>query len=452
MTLRHRSTAVCTPVFLMLAIQLPAQEAPSAGGSTVTGHVLCADTNAPAHFASVLLKSTAPHNGAADRLQQLEDAMKQAAASTGEPAKPLTAEQKQVLALTEKTMASQNKAEEQAADMRSAVRADIDGSFTITGVKPGTYYLHAVYNGYIDPVTQLSDQDFASTDPAIRARIALIPTVTVSGADAARADLRLARGAALSGRLLYEDGSPATGWTVSAIQPKSPEESAQLTAGANLQLSMSGAAEIPKTDDLGQYRIPALPAGEYAVRATFAPMNLNVVTLDASDDDFNPFGSGLDIAVYSGDTFTRADAKSFKLTEGESLSAVDIIIPASKLHTIAGHVVSKSDGRALNHGMLMITPKDVPIIPRMTEIRQDGSFQFKYVPNGIAYTIMVEMAEDTRPTAAASSTKNSPRTYVPKWEVVQEYGPAQITVTLGDADIDTLSIAVSPLSRTLPAQ
>ena len=144
MPFRYRSIAVLTASILIFALRVPAQQAPAASGSTVTGHVICADTNAPAHFARVLLKSTTPHNAVAEQLKQVEDAWKQDAASKGEPDKPLTAAQKQALAATEKIMASQNKAEEQAADMKSAVRADLDGSFTITGVKPGTYYIHAV--------------------------------------------------------------------------------------------------------------------------------------------------------------------------------------------------------------------------------------------------------------------------------------------------------------------
>jgi hypothetical protein len=57
MSLRHRFIAVFTISLLMLALRLPAQQAPSAGGSTVTGHVLLADTHEPARNAVVLLHS-----------------------------------------------------------------------------------------------------------------------------------------------------------------------------------------------------------------------------------------------------------------------------------------------------------------------------------------------------------------------------------------------------------
>ena len=72
--------------------------------------------------------------------------------------------------------------------------------------------MHAIFPGYIDPFSQFSDEDFASKDPAVRARVAQIPTITVTGTDSARVDLRLERGAAVSGRIVYDDGSPAVGW------------------------------------------------------------------------------------------------------------------------------------------------------------------------------------------------------------------------------------------------
>jgi hypothetical protein len=436
----------------MLVLHLPAQQPPAVGGSTVFGHVICADNNEPAHFARVLLKSTAPSHTAEDRMKQVEAALQQGAAKNGEPVKPLTAEQKRTMAESDKFMASMTNAENRAAEMSSAVTAGLDGAFTLTGVKPGTYYVHAVYNGYLDPVSQLSDKDFASTDPAVRARIAQLPTVTVNGADSARADLRLERGAAISGRILYDDGSPATGWTVSVIQPNSPEEQSNMIAAvANMQLAESGAAEIPKTDDLGHYRIPALPPGEYAVRAVFFPININYEAIlgngsdDADDSEVNnPFGGGIDIAVYSGDTFFRSDAKPIKLTDGEDLPAVDITIPARNLHRISGHVVAKSDGHSISHGMLMLTSKDKPLPMRMSSMRSDGSFRFECVPNGNTYVLHVMNVEDVKPAAPGKARG----IVAPRSDVLQEYGEAQATVTLGEADIDTLSISVSPVNRT----
>jgi hypothetical protein len=94
---------------------------------------------------------------------------------------------------------------DQVTDMLNSSTVGLDGSYSFAGVKPGTYYVHAMFTGYIDPFSQFSDEDFASTDPAVRARLAQLATVTVTGTDSAHADLRLERGAAVAGRILYDD-------------------------------------------------------------------------------------------------------------------------------------------------------------------------------------------------------------------------------------------------------
>jgi hypothetical protein len=446
-----RSTFALLSIVVLLTVRVPAQQAAVDGGSTVIGHVNCADNNDPARFAKVLLRSTAPSHAAADRRKQFEDAYQQQLAPNGESAKPLTPEQRRMMAAMEaeqeKSLAQINQAEDRTKEMSTAVIAGLDGSFSITGVKPGTYYVHAVYSGYIDPVAELSEEDFASTDPTVRARIARIPTVTVNGADSARVDLRLDRGAAISGRILYDDGSPATGWTVSAIEPSSPEQGNSLTdTVVSMQLGIGG-DEIPKTDDLGRYRIPALAPGEYAVRATYTAANFAAAQNDPEFDPEKIFGSAINLLVYSGDTFFRADAKSMKVTDGEELSGVDIIVPAGHLHSISGHVVSKADGHPVNSGMLSLTSKDKAMPSRTSSIGDDGSFRFECLPNGNTYVIRVLDAQDVKPAAPGK-----PRAFIsPREDVLQDYGPAGTSIPLGEIDIEALSIEVPQMERTGPA-
>jgi hypothetical protein len=446
-----RSALAIPSILLLLTVGVRAQQATATGGSTVIGRVLCGDNNDPARFAKVLLRSTAPSHAAADRRQQFEDAFQQGVARNGEPAKPLTPEQRRTMAAVEaeqeKSLAPINQAEDRTREMSTAVIAGLDGSFTIKGVKPGTYYVHAVYSGYIDPVAELSEEDFASTDPAVRARIARIPTVTVNGADSARVDLRLDRGAAISGRILYEDGSPATGWTVSAIEPRSPEQDNSLADTlVSMQMGIGGDG-IPKTDDLGRYRIPALAPGEYAVRATYTAANFAAAQSDPEFAEEKLFGSVVNLLVYSGDTFFRTDAKSMKVTDGEELSGVDITVPTGHLHSISGHVVSKADGHPVNSGMLSLTSKDKAMPSRMSSIGDDGSFRFECLPNGNTYIIRILDAQDVKPAPPGKA----PVFISPREDVLQDYGPGGASVALGDIDIEALSIGVPQMNRTAPA-
>ncbi|MDR3744577.1 MAG: hypothetical protein P4K80_00415 [Acidobacteriaceae bacterium] len=428
---------------LSFALPLPAQQTPApgstdTGGGTVTGHIFCADTNAPAHFAKVMLKPVASSSTAAPSSTAVGGSQpsQNDTPSAAKPAQQTSAQVQKLRSDLKQLQANYAKSSQQITDLRSAINSDLDGSFTIAGVKPGTYYVHAVYSGYLDPVTQLSDEDFASTDPAMRSRIAKIPTVTINGNDSARADLRLERGASISGRLLYDDGSPATGWTVSVAPPSSPVQSALLVDMTSKLAVRSGSVSIIKTDDLGYYRIPALLAGEYVVRAIFVPSS------DTSPRDFSDRDANFD--VYSGSTFTLADAKKIKLSEGEGVTGFDITIPASHLHSISGHVVAQSDLHPLNSAYVLLTPKNTPLRGRSTQIHDDGSFCFKYLPNGVVYTLRVIAAADTKP-APASATTNSSTSKVrtaPKPEIVQSYGAASVTVDLENGDINNVSLAV----------
>ena len=439
--LSHRLLpAVVSILLLAAAISIPscAQQPPNAG-STVTGHVFCADTNAPARFAKVLLKSAEGDHRGEEFMKRISDNMEKIAGKDGEPAppakpatpdKPLTDDKKQAMAAASKGMNA-------ALDMMNASTVGLNGEFKVTGVKPGTYYVHVIYAGYIDDYDQFSDEDFAGTDPEIRARIAKIPSITVTGTDSARADVTLERGAAISGRILFDDGSPAAGWTLSVIKPGTKENAADAAqAVMNQSLALSGAVQLAKSDDLGHFRITGLTPGEYAVRATMIAPSIGVTAGNIMEG-----GSGINLTVYSGSTFNRADAKPLTVAAGEEYSGAEITVPASSLHNITGHVNAKSDGHTLNTGHVVLTSKSNPALHVIAAIRSDGSFHFEYLPSGIVYTLTTADAADGKITPSANPGfmgLNMPNT-----EILAKYETGSTDVLLGDADIDSIQLNVA---------
>jgi hypothetical protein len=435
---RHYPFILALAVVLFSLAQMQAQQTPYVVGSTVTGTVYCGDSGAPARFAKVLLKSTEPNHAGDDFMKNLQENLQKMAAQSGEPAKPLSDEQK-------KAMAAATKGMNQALDMVNASTVGLDGKFSFAGVKPGTYYVHAIYPGYIDPYSQLSDEDFASTDPAIRARVSQIPTVAVTGTDSAHVDLRLDRGAAFSGRIVYDDGSPASGWTISVVNPNAPDDASELVAATmNPALAMSGATQLFKTDDLGHYRISGLAAGKYLVLATLAASPIGISTSNIADG-----GGMINLAVFSGDTFNRAGAKTIGISGGEDRADVDVTIPARSLHSIVGHVYAKSDGHTLNIGLVSVTAKENPAIHRSAAIRDDGSFHFEYLPAGFNYTIKVDDAEEGKITPAASGFMGM---NIPDNEVLHKYGTDTAEVMLGTTDVDNVRLTVAQTDWTLPVK
>ena len=427
---------VSTPA---LFAQSGAQQTPYVVGSTVSGHVTCGDTGGPARFAKVLLKSATPNHTGEDFMKSIQDSIQKSAAKSGESvpaAKPMTEEQKRAMANAAKGM-------NQATDMLNSSTVGLDGSYSFAGVKAGTYYVHAIFAGYIDPISQFSDEDFASTDPAMRARIAQIPTITVTGTDSARVDLQLDRGSAISGRILYDDGSPAAGWTLSVIGHDAPDSDVDASSVMMAQaLAMSGAAQISKTDDLGHYRISGLTAGDYALRASLIATPIGISATNIGDG-----GSGINLAVYTGNTFSRADAKSITLIAGEEKMGVDITVPARSLHNIVGHVFAKSDSHTLNMGDVALTSKSNPSLHLKAAIRDDGSFHFEYLPGGVTYTLNVEDAADGKTTGSAGSIFGIS---IPKQEILRKYGTDSTDVSLSDADVDTVRLTVAQTDWTPP--
>jgi hypothetical protein len=430
--LSHFPIVIALALVLSLSIRMPAQPTPYVVGSTVTGTVFCADTSAPARFAKVVLKSIEPSHAGEDFMKNLQENLQKMAAKDGEgsePVGPPSDDKRKALSAAAKSM-------DQAMDMLGASTVGLDGKFSFAGVKPGTYYVHAIYEGYMDPFSQFSDDDFTSTDPSVRARRAQIPTVTVSGTDSAHAEIRLDRGASVSGRIVYDDGSPASGWTVSVVHKKELDLGSELAATAmNPALALSGAASLFKTDDLGHYRVSGITAGEYLVSATLSTPPIGINATNIMDG-----GGTINLTVYSGDTFSRTGAKSIVISTGEERAGVDMTIPARSLHSIVGHVYAKSDGHTLNIGQVTLTSKDNPALHRSAAIRDDGSFHFEYLPGGSTYTVKVVDAAEGKNIPGATSFMGMK---IPKQEIMHKYGSDTTDVMLGAADVNTVRLNVA---------
>ena len=172
----------------------------------------------------------------------------------------------------------------------------------------------------------------------------------------ANVDLALDRGAAISGRVVYDDGSPAIGWMLSVATPGGTGDDINPSSALMAQsLAISGGGQIFKTDDLGRYRIDGLTAGSYLVRASLTATPVGISATNAGDG-----GSGIVLTAYSGNTWSRADAKPMTLTAGEDRPGVDITIPSHALHSIVGHVYAKSDDHTLNVGQVTLTAQSDP--------------------------------------------------------------------------------------------
>lgn len=436
--------------------------APVVGG-TVSGRVICADTNGPARFGKVLLKSVAASSDEGDDL--FSALSKLGDDGDGKAAKKLKptptpeeeAQQKQAKAASAKMMAALS-------DMMVSVTVGMDGVYTFTNVKPGTYYVHATVAGYIDPLAAFSSDDLMSSDPAMLRKVAAVAKlVTVTGTEAAYADLRVERGAAISGRVLFDDGTAAAGWTVRIVHP-APSTGA-LPPGLSAMgmdasdMDLSHMTEMSTTDDTGHYRIAGLPTGEYVLQARLVAASLGTSALNpiAMGGSGSGFGGGggladrraLKLTIYSGDALRQGDAKKISVRQGDERSGYDLTMPLRALHSVSGRVVSKADGHGVNGGTVDLTAqdaagKDDDSLHYTASIHGDGTFRFDYVPGPVTYTVKAVHAQD----AETVSTMKMLGSTMATQKTLKSYGPASAVAIVGDGDAAevTLSVAEIPVA------
>lgn len=378
-----------SPAPPVAAPMIPAAPPPQASGYTVTGRVLCADTQRPARFAQVmLLPATQEEGGGFGRGRRLN------------------------------------------------ARTDLDGNFTMNGVEAGDYYVTGQMTGYINQTSQVEQVLSAGGDTS--SALSGIPEVHVS-AGGASTQLTLQRGGVIAGTVTWDDGSPASGVQVSA-QPAPTTTASANTSGSASQLQAGGARlglggaafgfigfGGSMTDDQGRFRVSGLAPGVYVLRAS--------VQAPAPQQGDRGFTRTLNLAVYAPDKMRRAEAATITLAAGEEHDDVGVTLGLSALHSVSGVVSSTS--AAVRSGSVSLTDQTDSSLNRMGVINPDGSFVVPYVPAG-NYTLRVMASANVgygfgRGGGSGSSSSSTVR-----------FQPLQESVTVVDSDLTGLSLNVTP--------
>jgi hypothetical protein len=303
---------------------------PSNTTGAVSGHIYCSDTSLPARLVKVFL------------LRAPDPAVDASAAKSN----------------------SNNPFE----GISGATR--VDGSFLISHVPPGNYYVSVEQPGYLTPNSLFTIAELLHPTPEMRSLIAKSVTSTsVVANKTSNVDVTLQRGGSISGTIRYDDGSPVSD---ASVLPLRRDKQGKWTD------NLDGARP---PDDLGRFRISGLAAGEYTVSAgLYAPDTAGNYT-------------GKPLAIYYGDGFRESEAKTIKIGEGEDSSGDDITIRLTKLHTIVGSLIDAS-GHVINAGdvILYTDPDNIALTGAHVE-PDDSAFHFDFVPEG-NYVIRILNARD----------------------------------------------------------
>jgi len=248
--------------------------------------------------------------------------------------------------------------------------SDAKGHFTLIDMKAGRYRLRGRRNGFLD-----------SYYGARRAQGNGTPIVLEPGQQMTNLVLRLTPAGVIAGTVRDADGEPLSRITVTVHRVKYSD-------GRRRIVRVGGAY----ADDLGQYRIPDLPAGKYYVyadskKAREFGQEGDPVTADHSAKD-------------APRTLTLLPAMLPSVQDvgpGSRVTGVDIMMPRSTTVAVKGSV-TPPPGMQVNNIALQNSESesDELGLRLVTGANDKGEFEFREVPPG-NYVLIASTVPPTKP-------------------------------------------------------
>jgi hypothetical protein len=409
----HRSISLLA--LSALAIVSLAQQPTSATGTgTVTGHVTLGDTQRPARFATVALYGVPAE-----------------VTATPKPDPDASDEAKmKAMAAALKNIGKTNMVQAQ---------TSADGAYVATDVAPGDYYVFGSASGYVSPTNQV--QAIFESGADMKKPLPGVQIVHVVADRQSTANVTIARGAAISGVISWDDGSPVTG-AIFTVTPVKGDAKPPLQFGMLAMASMLSALSI--SDDLGHYRISGLAPGDYIVTATLRTGGQSGL------------GAGMNLAramavtpmiVYAPSAFHKADAKPVTLTAGEDLRDQAMTLNLSGLHAVSGTVASAEDHHGINQATVRLQDGTDKEFVRSASVDAAGNFTVTFLPPG-TYTMKVSDAEDTEP--KPKTDKDKANIFGPGQKTIRSYKDGSMSVIVSDNDVtgQNLELAVDKNPKT----
>ena len=182
-----------------------------------------------------------------------------------------------------------------------------------------------------------------------------------------KVDFSLPRGAVITGRVVDEFGEPIADVQVAAMRYQYVQGQRRLLTGGHSST----------TNDIGEFRLFALPPGQYLISATYRPAALILALNEVSSDR-----SGYAPTYYPG-TANAAEAQRVIVAVGQRLSDLNIALSPTKLARISGTAVD-SDGKPFANGLVLMSQKNngLPSIGTTGQLRPDGTFSISNVAPG----------------------------------------------------------------------
>jgi hypothetical protein len=357
---------------------------------SVTGHVICSDTQRPARFADVALS------------------------------------RKQVSAIDPNDPKA---AKEPATVLIANARTGLDGSFTVHDIPEGDYYAIASLAGYVLPIVPPAAGQKWSQDPSTA--LANFPVVHVSADRTSQIELTINRGGVITGKVQFDDGAPVSGMRVNA-KPAEARDPFEQYLGIGLS-QISNRQPKAQTDDKGHYRIVGLSPGKYTIETTIMGESEQQMVGNTQEAHLDPTHYVQQtVTVFAPANFRKSDAETIEIHGDEQHNDTDIQVNLSGLHAISGKVTAGDDHHSVSRAWCMV--EDGPDFKRQFLLRADGTFHIDYIPAG-TYKLTILSAVDFKPGIGPLDLDEG--------AVLRSYLPARIQVIVGEHDVKVDDIALT---------
>ncbi len=255
-----------------------------------------------------------------------------------------------------------------------------DGVFRIEGIVPGRYRLFAERTGFLE-----SDKHHTRSDGRV--------LTLASGQELKDLQIRMQAAAVVRGRITDEDGEPLPNATVSVLR--------QTFASGHSRWEQAGSE---RSNDLGEYRIASLPAGNYYVSVT-PPPDFKSLIEEARGGRAEASGASAPEkpatsyqATYYPGTTDRGQAAAIQLRAGDEFPVNLSLVPSPGL-SIRGSVVNLPPHSSAS---ILLQSRDFGLMLNGAEMHRDGSFVIRDVAPG-AYTILATVENAAVPMTARQS-------------------------------------------------